>query len=468
MATRGLWDEPPGAPQEAAPAEAAPAEAAPAEQPEDRPAGPVVLSVAAVSRLIRDTLRRSPRLNPVWVEGEIGTVSVSAAGHVYFTLKDERAQLRCVVFREERLALPLEPRTGLRVVAQGRIDVFEQQGAYQLYVESLQPAGVGDLAQRYEALKARLAAEGLFDSSRKRPLPAWPRTIGVVTSSGGAVLHDILRVVGRRWPLARLLLSPCQVQGVGAERSIVRALGRIGAWTDAESGRAVDVVIVARGGGSMEDLWAFNEEAVVRAIAALSRPVIVGVGHETDVTLAEFAADRRAATPSVAAELAVPDQAEQRQHLRAIAARLRTSATRRLTATRAGLEAERRALETFRPAAYLAAERERSGLLFDRATRALQGRLAAERALLTRSADRLPVRLAARTATARAALTRSATGLEALNPFATLERGYAIVRAPDGRVVVDAGRQRVGDRLEVRLARGALDVSVDGVRDSGS
>jgi exodeoxyribonuclease VII large subunit len=327
---------------------------------------------------------------------------------------------------------------------------------------------VGDLAQRYEALKARLAAEGLFDSSRKRPLPAWPRTIGVVTSSGGAVLHDILRVVGRRWPLARLLLSPCQVQGVGAERSIVRALGRIGAWTDADSGRAVDVVIVARGGGSMEDLWAFNEEAVVRAIAALSRPVIVGVGHETDVTLAEFAADRRAATPSVAAELAVPDQAEQRQHLRAIAARLRTSATRRLTATRAGLEAERRALETFRPAAYLAAERERSGLLFDRATRALQGRLAAERALLTRSADRLPVRLAARTATARAALTRSATGLEALNPFATLERGYAIVRAPDGRVIVDAGRQRVGDRLEVRLARGALDVSVDSVRDSGS
>jgi exodeoxyribonuclease VII large subunit len=478
MATRGLWDEPaaeaqsdgvPAAPPDIVPV--APPDAVPAAQPAGRvapPAGPVVLSVVDLTRLIRDTLRRTPRLNPVWVEGEIGTVSVSAAGHAYFTLKDERAQLRCVVFREERLALPLEPRTGLRVVAQGRIDVFEQQGAYQLYVESLQPAGVGDLAQRYEALKARLAAEGIFDSARKRPLPAWPRTIGVVTSAGGAVLHDIHRVVGRRWPLARLLLSPCQVQGAGAERSIVRALSRIGRWTDPASGRAVDLVIVARGGGSMEDLWAFNEEAVVRAIATHARPVIVGVGHETDVTLSEFAADRRAATPSVAAELAVPDQAEQRLHLRALESRLATSATRRMAATRARLENERRALETFRPAAYLAAERERSGLLLDRATRALQARLAAERGTLARSADRLPVRLAARTAEARAALIRCATGLEALNPFATLERGYAIVRTTDGRVVVDAQRQRVGDRLEVHLAKGALDVSVDGVRDSGS
>lgn len=462
MATRGLWDEPPAPQPEAAPA------TAPEGANVERSAGPPVLSVGDLTRLIRDTLRRSPRLNPVWVEGEIGTVSVSAAGHAYFTLKDDRAQLRCVVFREERLALPLEPRTGLRVVAQGRVDVFEQQGAYQLYVESLQPAGVGDLAQRYEALKARLAAEGLFDSARKRPLPDWPRSIGVVTSAGGAVLHDIHRVIGRRWPLARLVLSPCQVQGAGAERSIVRALDRIGGWTDADSGRAVDLVIVARGGGSMEDLWAFNEETVVRAIATHARPVIVGVGHETDVTLSEFAADLRAATPSVAAELAVPDQAEERQHLRALQSRLASGAARRVSATRTSLAAERRALERFRPDAYLAAERERSGLLLDRATRALQGRLAADRSVLARSADRLPARLAARTAAARAALSRSVTGLEALNPFATLERGYAIVRAPDGRVVVDATRQRVGDRLEIHLAKGALDVSVEGVRDSGT
>ncbi len=457
MEPPGLWDDSPPSPD-------APE---PGSRPEpEAPAGPTVLSVGAVNRIVRDSLRRQPRLNPLWVEGEIGNVSVSAAGHAYFTLKDERAQLRCVVFRDDRLGLPLEPRTGLRVVAQGRIDVFEQQGAYQLYVESLQPAGVGDLAQRYEALKAQLQAEGLFDSSRKRALPEWPRTVGVVTSPGGAVLHDIRRVIDRRWPLTRIVVSACKVQGQGAERSIVRALHRVGRWTDPATGRAVDVVIVARGGGSLEDLWAFNDETVVRAIASHPRPVIVGVGHETDVTLAEFAADRRAATPSVAAELAVPDRAAQRQALRALEAALATSARRRVGTTRASLEAERRALETFRPGAYLVAQRETLGLLFDRATRALGGRLAAGRATVDRSGDRLPGLLRARTVAARAELTRNAAGLDALSPFATLERGYAIVRTPEGRVVVDSNQAAPGDALEVRLAAGALDVSVDAVRDS--
>jgi exodeoxyribonuclease VII large subunit len=404
----------------------------------------------------------------VWVEGEVGQVTVSSAGHCYFTLKDERAQLRCMIFRDDRLALPLEPRTGISVIAQGRLDVFEPQGAYQLYVESLQPAGVGDLALRFEALKARLTADGLFEATRKRPLPRWPRTIGVVTSLSGAVLHDMQRVIARRWPLARIVVSACSVQGPGAAESIVRALRRIGRWTDPATGRAVDVVIVARGGGSLEDLWAFNEEAVVRAIAAHPRPIVVGVGHETDVTLSEFAADVRAATPSVAAELVVPDRAEQRQHLRALQAALATSATRRLSSTRATLETERRSLETFRPAAYLAAERERIGLLLDRATRALRARLARDTAGLVRHGDRLPALVRARTALARADLTRSATGLAALDPFATLERGYAIVRTLDGRVLMDAATQAPGDTLEVRLARGLLDVSVAGVRDSGT
>lgn len=457
MEPRGLWDDPPPPPE--------PPDGGVTPEPET-PSGPTVLSVGAVNRIVRDSLRRQPRLNPLWVEGEIGNVSVSAAGHAYFTLKDEKAQLRCVVFREERLALPLEPRTGIRVVAQGRIDVFEQQGAYQLYVESLQPAGVGDLAQRYEALKAQLQAEGLFDSSRKRPLPEWPRTIGVVTSLSGAVLHDIRRVVARRWPLAGLVVSACKVQGQGAERSIVRALRRVGRWTEPETGRAVDVVIVARGGGSLEDLWAFNDEAVVRAIATHPRPVIVGVGHETDVTLSEFAGDRRAATPSVAAELAVPDRTAQMQQLRSLHGALAIGARRRLATTHATLDAERRALETFRPGAYVTAQRETIGLLLDRATRALGGRLAAGRATVDRSGDRLPGLLKARTATARAELTRSTAGLDALNPFATLERGYAIVRTPSGRVVVDSAQAAAGDQLEVRLAAGALDVSVEAVRDS--
>jgi exodeoxyribonuclease VII large subunit len=432
------------------------------------PVGPRVLSVGDLTRLIRDTIRGAPRLARVWVEGEVGQTTVSSAGHCYFTLKDERAQLRCMIFRDDRLGLPLEPRTGLRVIAQGRLDVFEPQGAYQLYVDSLQPAGVGDLALRFEALKARLAADGLFDATRKRPLPRWPRTIGVVTSLSGAVLHDVHRVIGRRWPLARIVVSACQVQGPGAAASIVTALRRIGRWTDPATGLAVDVVIVARGGGSLEDLWAFNEEPVVRAIAAHPRPIVVGVGHQTDVTLSEFAADVRAATPSVAAELVVPDRAEQRQHLRSLQAGLATSATRRLASTRARLDTERRSLEQFRPAAYLSAERERVGLLLDRATRALRSRLAADEATLARSADRLPSLVTACLAGARADLTRSAAGLTALDPFATLERGYAIVRTPEGRVVVDAGGQAVGDRLEVRLARGALDVSVAGVRDSAT
>jgi len=458
----GLWDQLPEPPAPDAPDERS------ARRRIDEPSGPEVLSVGEVTRAIRDTIRRSPRLNGVWVEGEVGQVTVSSAGHCYFTLKDERSQLRCMIFRDDRLALPLEPRTGIRIVAHGRVDVFEPQGAYQFYVDGIQPAGVGALALRFEALKARLDADGLFDASRKRALPAWPRRIGIVTSPTGAVIHDMQRVIARRWPLAQIIVSPSKVQGAGAEESIVRALRRLGRWTDAESGRGVDITIVARGGGSMEDLWAFNEEPVVRAIAAHPTPVVVGVGHETDVTLAEFAADVRAATPSVAAELAVPDRAEQRQHLRALQAVLATSAARRISATRAGLEGEQRALETFRPGAYLAAERERIGLLLDRATRAVQGRLSADRAVLARSGDRLPSLLRRRTSQARAELTGSGAGLSALNPFATLERGYAIVRDAEGRVVVDAEQQQVGGQLEVRLAKGALDVIIDGVPDSGS
>jgi exodeoxyribonuclease VII large subunit len=437
-------------------------------RPEAQAASLPILTVAELTTMVKSTLRSAPGLRDVWVEGEVGQVSISAAGHCYFTLKDERAQLRCMIFRDDRMAIPLEPRTGIRVIVHGRLDVFEPQGAYQLYVDAVQPAGLGDLALRFEALKAQLTAEGLFDAARKRPLPAWPRTIGVVTSLSGAVLHDIRRVIARRWPLADIVVSACLVQGPGAEESIVRALRRTGRWTDPQSGRAVDVIIVARGGGSLEDLWAFNAEPVVRAIAALPRPVIVGVGHETDVTLAEFAADVRAATPSVAAELAVPDGAEQRQHLHALRGRLASDVTRGLGARRASLDAERRSLETFRPAAYLAAERERVGLLLDRATRAIRGRTAADRAVLAGRADRLPGLMRGRLADGRAAVTRSAAALAALDPYATLDRGYAIVRAPDGRIVMDATSRRPGDRLAVTLARGALDVSVDGVRDSAT
>jgi exodeoxyribonuclease VII large subunit len=427
-----------------------------------------ILTVGELTSLIKGTLRASPRLRDVWVEGEVGQVSVSAAGHCYFTLKDERAQLRCVIFRDERLMMPFEARTGLRLVAHGHLDVFEPQGAYQLYVESLQPSGFGDLALRFEALKARLAAEGLFDSQRKRPLPPVPINIGVVTSLSGAVLHDIRRVLARRWPLARVVVSACQVQGQGAAATIVAALRRIARWTDDETGRATDVVILARGGGSLEDLWPFNEEAVVRAVAAHPCPIVVGVGHETDVTLAEFAADVRAATPSVAAELIVPARADELARVDAYAARLRGAGTRALADRRQVLNNELRALEAFRPLSLLTAERERIGLLLDRAARVITRRLEVERAGLQRSAEQLPALVLGSIAARRAEVDRQSASLSALSPYATLERGYAIVRGPDGAVLREARTVRPGAKLGVRLGRGELDATVDAVRDSSS
>lgn len=434
-------------------------------RPEQRP-GPRILAVGDVTRAIRDALRDAPRLRDLWVEGEVGQTSISSAGHCYFTLKDERAQLRCMIFRDDRLGIPFEPRTGLRLVAHGRLDVFEPQGVYQLYVDSIQPAGFGDLAIQFEALKARLTAEGLFDAARKRPLPPAPRVIGIATSLSGAVLQDMRKVLARRWPMVRVLVSACQVQGPGAAESIVAALRRLGRWTDPETGRATDVVILARGGGSMEDLWAFNEEPVVRAVAAHPCPIVVGVGHETDVTLAEFAADVRAATPSVAAELVVPSAEDAGARLRAFHGRLSAAVRRDLAAPRAELETERRALEAFRPAAYLAAERERVGLLLDRATRAARAHVELERGHLRRLDDRLPLLLGGRLARARTDLDRSAASLLALGPGATLERGYAIVRDAQGAVIRDAHHLVPGDALDVQVAHGALGVRVETVRDS--
>ncbi len=428
--------------------------------------GPRILLVGELTRVIRDSLREAPGLRDLWVEGEVGQVSISSAGHCYFTLKDERAQLRCMIFRDDRMAIPFEPRTGLRLVAHGRIDVFEPQGTYQLYVDTIQPAGFGDLALRFEALKAQLSAEGLFDATRKRPLPAWPRTIGIATSLSGAVLQDMRKVLARRWPMVRVVVSACQVQGVGAAPTIVAALRRLARWTDPTTGRGTDVVILARGGGSLEDLWPFNEEAVVRAVAAHPCPIVVGVGHETDVTLAEFAADVRAATPSVAAELAVPSRADQEAVLRVLAGRLGGAVARTIASPRQQLGAEYRALESFRPSAYLAAERERVGLLLDRATRVVEGRLEVDRGRVGRANDRLPMLLQGRLARARTDLGRLEAGLSALGPFATLERGYAIVRDASGAVVRDAAATSPGDALQIRVAHGELDARIERVRDS--
>jgi exodeoxyribonuclease VII large subunit len=426
-----------------------------------------ILGVSEVNRAVRDALRTDPALRDVWVEGEVGRVTVSSAGHAYFTLKDERSQLSCVFFRDDRLGSPFEPRTGLRVVAHGRVDLFESQGVYQLYVTAIQPAGFGDLALRFEALKARLAAEGLFDSSRKRPLPSRPAVIGVATSATGAVWHDICHVVARRWPLARLILSPCQVQGDSAPASVVAALDRLARWGDVcrADGRPEDapaVVILARGGGSLEDLWSFNDERVVRAVVAHPVPVVCGVGHEVDVTLADFAADVRAPTPSAAAELVVPDRGEFAAVLGELGRRSRGLVTRVMTASRSELAAEGRALQRLHPAAQLAASRERAGYLLDRATRAVGGEMTRRRTLSATLGARLGPAVDADVATARVALERNLAALSALGPQATLDRGYAIVRrAADGAVVREPSDAPGATSLAIRVAHGELTATVD-------
>jgi exodeoxyribonuclease VII large subunit len=436
-------------------------------QQQGRPPSIRVWTIAELTRAIRDVLRGVDRFRDVWVEGEIGQVSVSAAGHAFFVLRDDRTQLNCVFFQRERLASPFEPQTGLRVVVHGRVDVYEPGGAYQLYVDALQPAGFGDLALRFEALKAQLAAEGLFDVARRQPLPAVPRVVGVATSATGAVLHDIRRVLARRWPLTRLVLAPCLVQGDAAPESIVAALRRLARWEDPATGEAVDVVILARGGGSAEDLWAFNDERVVRAVAACPVPVVTGVGHETDVTLADFAADVRAPTPSAAAELVTPSREAARERLREARRRLGTSAVRTLAGPRQVLTAERRALMRLHPGAVLAADREEAGRLLERARRAADARWRADERRLARAADRLPFLVAARVDNAAGDVRTAAVALTVLSPYATLDRGYAIVRDGSGRVLREAAAVAAGDQLDVRLAKGSLDARVVRVRDSG-
>ncbi len=430
-------------------------------------AGLRILSVGEAARAIASTVRADEQLRDLWVEGEVGRVTISSAGHAYFTLKDERAQLQCVWFRDDRVRSPFQPQTGLRVVAHGRVDVYEAQGALQLYVDSIQPSGVGDLAIRFEQLKAKLAAEGLFASERKRALPSRPRVVAVVSSPTGAAWKDVCQVFARRWPLARVVLVACQVQGDGSAESIVRALRRIEKHVAglADAGRPAEapvVTIVARGGGSMEDLWSFNDERVVRAIVAHTLPVVSGVGHEVDVTLTDFAADVRAATPTAAAELVIPDRAEFASALTRGAERMRIAGLRVLVAARRDLDAERRVLDRLNPAARLAASRQLAGDLLDRATRAIRVRLANAATSEERLAEALPNLASRLLGERRAQLAEAAAALAVLGPQATLERGYAIVRrTADDAVVRDPADVSGGSRLRVRVARGEFPATAD-------
>jgi exodeoxyribonuclease VII large subunit len=395
-----------------------------------RPA-PRILRVSDLNRRVRVLLDGDPALADIWVEGEVSQPSYPPSGHCFFTLKDAASQVKAVLFREELARATVRPEHGMQVICHGKVRAYEPQGTYQVYVESITPAGAGDLHQQYEALRAKLAAEGLFEDGRKRPLPRWPKRIGVVTSPVGAVWRDIGNVMRRRYPIGQLILSPTIVQGPTAAGAIVRALNRL--YAD----EGVDLVILARGGGSLEDLWAFNDERVVRAVVDSPVPVVVGVGHESDVTLADFAADLRAPTPSAAAEQAVPDLTDFPAILDRLRDRGSAALLARLADGRGFLAQEERALARLLPDTV--APRQRAAELVDRGHRAL----------------------AARTAREQAALVGIGDALRALSPAATLERGYAVARLADGTIVRDPAQARVGEPLEVVVARGTVATRVE-------
>lgn len=396
---------------------------------------PPVLSVGAVTRYIRERLELDQTLQDLWLEGEISNWKQAASGHIYFTLKDSEASIRCVIWRST--ARRLVPRSGAlgegeAVLAHGRIGVYEAGGNYQFYVDDLEPAGRGELHLQFEALKRRLAAEGLFDEERKRPLPRFPQRLGVVTSRDAAALRDILNVLARRYPLVEVVLAPTPVQGDEAPPQIVRAL-------EAIAGAGVDVILLARGGGSLEDLWAFNDERVARAIAACPIPVVCGVGHETDFTIADFVADRRAPTPSAAAELATPDRAELARAVAQQQLALFQTAAGRLAEQRARVGRQQWALRRLSPQRAIDNFRQRLDDHAGQMGRSLAHRLALQRERVNGLQARL--------------LT--------LNPGTTLERGYAIVQK--GREVVTRRRQvSGGDAVRITVGDGDFEATVTG------
>ena len=448
--------------------------------PEDRAsAAPArdVYSVTRLNREVRVLLERG--LGVLWVEGELSNLSQPASGHWYFTLKDRDAQLRCAMFRLKNSLLGFTPRAGTQVLVRGRLSVYEARGEYQLIVEHMEEAGIGALRRQFERLKAQLAAEGLFAPERKRALPRFPQRIGVITSPSGAALRDILHILARRYPPAQVLIYPAAVQGAAAVPALVAAL-------QVASARAeCDVLILARGGGSLEDLWAYNDERVARAIHACRVPVVSGVGHEIDFTIADFVADVRAPTPSGAAELVVPDGRAWLEAVTRTAQRLLAAMRRELRAGGARLEAVGRRLQLAHPGVRLQQQMQRLDDLGQRLGGAARGGLHHERHRLAELIERLVrhspdhvvreyrarhqginARLehAARECVSRALhrLALAQRGLNGVSPLATLTRGFAIVTRADGGLLVDAAAVPTGETIEARLARGTLSARVTG------
>lgn len=396
------------------------------------------LTVTQITAYIKRLLDGDDALRAVWLEGEVSNFKRHApSGHCYFTLKDASAAIPCVMWRTAAQQLPRLPVDGEQVEAFGSVSVYETQGRYQFYVDRMTWAGVGRLHEQLERLKARLAAEGLFDPERKRPLPPWPRRVGVVTSAQAAALRDILRTLAWRYPLVEVLLAPAAVQGVEAPAQLVQAIGLLNTW--AATVEPVDVIIVARGGGSIEELWAFNDERVARAVASSRIPVISGVGHETDFTLTDFTADQRASTPTSAAALAVPDRQALLGQARDLQARLVASMAGRVASERQRLAQAARTLRRASPQSQLASRRQRVDDLSQVAVRVTLHRLELQRALLNGLQARL----------------------RGLDPAAVLARGYAVVRRVDtGAIVTSVSQVTAGDQLRITVRDGQFDSQV--------
>ncbi|HLG72032.1 MAG TPA: exodeoxyribonuclease VII large subunit [Chloroflexota bacterium] len=387
-----------------------------------------ILKVEQVVKFLRELFDSNALLQDLWVQGQISNVTRSTQGHYYFTLKERDSQLNCVLFRQAMDAAMVAPINGMAAIVHGRVTVYETRGVFQLVADLIQPEGVGKLHLQYEQLKQRLQREGLFDQARKRPLPKWPRRIGLVTSPTGAVLHDMVNVVRRKYPACHLILAPALVSGDQAAPSIVAALRAL------NESKLVQTIIVARGGGSLEELWPFNDERVARAIFGSRVPVVSAIGHETDVTIADLVADLRAPTPSIAAELAVPDLAAEMRKLRDYQARLEALVPARIDDLRSRLEALQGVLERNSPVARLRHDRER--LLGLQASL----RSAAEHAVALR----------------RERVHGLERQLALMNPYATLERGYSITYGEDGHVLSSVAGIEAGDRLAIQMADGMV------------
>lgn len=392
-----------------------------------------VLSITQVNEYIRAQLDADPLLQGVAVRGEISNYKMYPSGHHYFTLKDEGGALKCVMFKGNAVRLRFRPENGMKVIAMGKISVYPRDGAYQLYCTAMAVDGVGDLHAAFEQLKAKLAAQGLFDPAHKKPIPKYPKTIGIVTSSAGAAVHDMLRILRKRYPLTKVLLLPVRVQGVEAPPEIAAAIRYANRY------HLADLLIVGRGGGSIEDLWAFNDERVAYAIYDSEIPVISAVGHEPDVTISDYVADLRAATPSNAAELAVPDQDALRQTLDAMQSGMAASLNRQLKSARQHLNTLSASPALQSPAAYLDQKRKALELLNNRLIASQQNTVA--------GCKRRYVELAAK--------------LDAMSPLKVLTRGYSMTILPDGTVVRSVKQASIGDRITVSLSDGALIASVE-------